>query len=940
LNTVGAAVGSLLCGFVLISSMGVWGTLFVAIGINFVVGSLCILLAKHRELSGPEVPARRDDKDTVDVMIPPNTGVTADVRDQAIPWALCIFAVSGFCSMAYEVIWIRLLGLIIGPTTYSFTLVVSTFIIGLAAGSIIFGWLGDRTRKVFLLLGTTQLCASWIALGVSHFLGNSQFFFSKLILTFQEDFGTLVLAQSIVLFIILVGPTIFLGATFPLVNRIYARSIPMLGKSIGTAYALNTLGAVLGSFVAGFILIPLLGKESGLKLVAMLQFVVALMALMLFRLKTQKTISQWLIGMAIGILGLILVSNFPSWNRQILSQGWYRGIDGIKGHLSQTSWVEAIRFGPMKLAEEKMGVEVVFYGDGIGGFTTVEKETTSIGIDRYVMLNSGKPDASSHGDRSTQTLLAHIPLLFHQNPEKVMVLGLASGMTPGEVLLYPVKQLDVLEISDQVVRACELFFASWNNACLSDPRTRIILQDGRNHLALTHEEYDVIISEPSNPWMAGLANLYTLEFFQLVKGRLREKGIFAQWIHSYEMDWDTFALVGRTFKEVFPNGLLMKTDQADYLLLGFSEQSGLDWKIAEKNVKYARDSSNVSLRNPGFLVHLIVTEDLSEFFESGLLHTDNRPHLEFAAPKHLYDRGVVLDGTDVERLWLSPQTQRTIQANSNTDSFLDLFEFAASAYSTLVGMVRFEGLTPSQKDRYDKIVKRFCEEFVIPTYEMLPDRESIEGCAKIHIGKIRQQLATNNSRAADHYNLSLAHLAAGQIEETIQELQETVSLDPFHPDAHTNLGLLLAETERLEDALGHFAKVIEINPRDAEAYKNLGVAQFQVGELEQAFSHFSKAVELVPGDVDAIIKLGAVLLEQGRLEEAIENFLTALGKNPESVEAHSNLGVAFYQQGDMAEARKHFLAALQIDPQNQDVRHNLDMIPKHVKNPHTTSKKP
>ena len=188
----------------------------------------------------------------------------------------------------------------------------------------------------------------------------------------------------------------------------------------------------------------------------------------------------------------------------------------------------------------------------------MEKWVNPIGRANYTLLNSGKTDASSHGDRLTQALSAHIPLLFHPDPEKVMVLGLASGMTAGEALLYPVKQLDVLEINDQAVKAAE-FFNPWNNNCLTNPRTRIIVQDGRNHLELTNEKYDVIISEPSNPWMAGLANLFTLDYFKTVKGRLNENGIFVQWIHSYDMDWATFAMVGRTFAEVFPDGLLMKT---------------------------------------------------------------------------------------------------------------------------------------------------------------------------------------------------------------------------------------------------------------------------------------------------------------------------------------------------------------------------------------------
>ena len=208
-------------------------------------------------MAWPKARSRKSKKHMPE-MAPPHSKVI-------IYLALWIFGISGFCSMAYEVFWTRLLGLIIGPTTYSFSLVVSTFIIGLALGNLIFGWLADRVKGIFSLLVLTQACAACLALLVSQFLGNSQFFFSKLIYTFQGDFGKMVLVQSVILFFVLVGPTIFLGATFPLVNRIYARSLPEIGKSIGTAYAMNTVGAILGSFAAGFILIPLLGKENGLQ---------------------------------------------------------------------------------------------------------------------------------------------------------------------------------------------------------------------------------------------------------------------------------------------------------------------------------------------------------------------------------------------------------------------------------------------------------------------------------------------------------------------------------------------------------------------------------------------------------------------------------------------------------------------------------------------------
>ena len=927
LNTVGAALGAILCGFLLINRLGVWGTVFVAAGINFLVGASCILLAQRKELFSYRAHTLKHRKMSFEKIQHQESASGANGRDRRMTWALWIFAVSGFCAMAYEVFWTRLLGLIIGPTAYSFTLVVSTFIIGLASGSIIFGWVADRTRRVFFMLGLTQLCASGLALAVSQLLGNSQFFFSKVIHTFQDNFGTMMLVQSIILFAIVLGPTIFLGATFPLVNRIYARSISLLGKSIGTAYAVNTIGAILGSFVAGFLLIPLVGKENGLRVVIMLQFVMAVTALLIREgFGRQKRSYQWLAGAIALVFGIVLISYFPSWKRNLLSRGWYRNLQDIENKLDRTSWLGALRQGSALLTQERRGLEVVFYGDGIGGFTTVEKEITSLGTVEYALSNSGKPDASSHADRSTQTLSGHVPLLFHPNPEKVMVVGLASGMTPGEVLLYPVKQLDILEINEQVVKACQLFFSPWNNACLSDPRTHLVVQDGRNHLALTRERYDVIISEPSNPWMAGCANLFTLDFFLLVKDRLKNDGLFAQWIQSYEMDWDTFALVGRTFKEAFLNGALMKIGPGDYLLLGFEGQRSLDWKVAARNIQHARNSTNVSLADAHFLVHLIMTEDLQKLFGTGPLHTDNRPRLEFSAPRQLYGGNLNLEKTVAERRWLFPETRKVLEENSDPDTFLDLIEFASSANVPLFSMLNPEDLTPLQKARYMEIVERFCNQALVPSYHIFAECESKKKCAEIHISKIRHRLAMGDSRAFDHYNLSLALIAAGQEEEAMRELRTTIALDPFHEDGHTALGLLLAESGRLEEAIEYFARVVEISPRNARAYGNLGIAEARQGKLEQAVTHLSAALQIAPDDVGTLNELGSAFLRGGKVKEAIKSFSKALIIDPEDAESHHNLALALYQEGELEKAAKHFSEALRISPDDANVRHNLKTV--------------
>ncbi|MHC4105422.1 MAG: fused MFS/spermidine synthase, partial [Planctomycetota bacterium] len=631
LNTIGAALGALLCGFWLINLLGMPGTLILAVLANGIIGLSCIKVS--RTAKRPQAVSKLKESPQID------SGQTAEPAEYpaAVTGALLIFAVSGFCAMSYEVIWTKLLGLIVGPTTYSFTIVLVTFILGLALGSMIFGWLGDKTKKPLWLLIFTQVAAALLVLGISQVIGNSQLFFAKVIFTFRERFVLLNVSKAVILFCFMILPTLCLGATFPLVGKIYTLTISKVGRSIGVAYAINTIGAVLGSFCAGFVLIPLVGKEKGLSLVIGLQLLTSLVVGGILLVRRKKSILK-LVPLAIPALaGLFLCFYFPVWNRLLLSQGKYHRFKAIKVNVKSYGWLEALLHGPEILTGAERS-DLVYYGDGIGGFTTVLRHVSPLGNIEYSMANSGKVDASSRGDMKTQTLLAHFPMLFHRDPKTVMVLGLASGVTAGEVLYYPIERLDVLDINQEVVEASD-FFLPWNNNVLSHPKTNLIIQDGRAHLQLTKQKYDVIISEPSNPWMAGLATLFTRDFFALVEDRLNEDGIFCQWLHSYQMDWSTFSLIGRTFAQVFPNSILVSADPyivGDYMLVGFKGKDRLILENIEQGLEYAQQSNNVTILNPRLLYRFIIYEELQRLFGPGPVNTDSWPRLEFAAPKLMY----------------------------------------------------------------------------------------------------------------------------------------------------------------------------------------------------------------------------------------------------------------------------------------------------------------
>ncbi|WP_028319970.1 fused MFS/spermidine synthase [Desulfatiglans anilini] len=837
LNTVGAAAGAFLTGFYLIEAFGLWGSVGVAAGLNGLVAVACFAAGRR---NGPLEEKRGRAVKRAEARVKPPAAL-----EGAPVWPLWIFGVSGFCAMAYEVFWTRLLGLLLGPTPYSFALVVGTFIVGLAVGALVFGWVADRSGGAGWLLGT-QAAAALSALFVSHLLGNSQVFFAKLIYTLKDDFGAMVWSQSLLLFALMLGPTILWGAAFPLVNRLTARSVETIGGSVGKAYAFNTVGAILGSLCAGFVLLPFLGKAAAIRSIGGLQLAVALVSWIVWSITDGRSSRRFALGAGLAGAGLsVFISwHVPSWERQLLSYGRYHNFRAVAADLERSGWLDALLRGGQVLARHEEGREVVFFEDGPGGFTTVERMVDSLGVERFTLLNSGKPDASSHGDRSTQTLLAHVPLLFHPGARTVMVLGLASGMTAGEVLHYPVERVDVLEINSAVIEAAR-FFEPWNNGCLDDPRCRLIMQDGRNHLALSDERYDVIISEPSNPWMAGLANLYTREFFSLVSECLRDDGIFVQWIHSYEMDWDTFAMVGRTFAAVFPEGVLFTTltGGGDYLLVGAKGRAVLDFETAGGNLRYAALSKNMVLPDARVLSNLVVAENLQTLFGTGPLHTDNRPLLEFAAPRVLHVSDTGIEERIAARGTISSRTRAVVAGRDPARAVLDLIEFGASVGNPLFGVVDPGAMAESDRGRYTGILDAYCEREAVSDYSELPEGLFRQRCAETQAALIRAHLRTYPEDAGAWYSLGLALGVAGDSKGEVEAFEEAVSLDPLHAKAWNNLGIAYMRNGVMDEAENAFLRSVRVAPTHANAYFNLAQVQLEKQDFKEAERYLEEGLK-------------------------------------------------------------------------------------------------
>jgi spermidine synthase len=846
LNTAGAACGALLGGVLLVPLFGVWGTLVSTALVNVLIGVIAFRLARRASsASGVTMPEAT----------PAAAGELAIAEDgnkRIIAGALLIFGVSGFCAMSYEVIWTKLLSLIVGPTNYSFTIILVTFIFGLALGSFIFGRLGDRTERPETLLIATQIAAALSALTISQLLGGSQLLFAKLLLVYQDRFAVQNVMKALLLFGFLVFPTVCLGAAFPLVGRICSRHLRDVGRSIGLAYAINSAGAVTGSFAAGFLLIPLLGKEAGLSLVIALQLLTALAGVAILWTNFRLPLLLRIAGVAVAVAGLVAAWFVPQWNHLILASSKYHRLENLKPLCQSVGWFRALFHGAQILARSEPH-ELLFYGDGIGGFTTVCRTVDALGVPEYWMANSGKFDASSRGDMNTEVLLAHVPMFFHPQARLVLVIGLASGVTTGEALRYPVERVDVVEINEQAAKA-SAFFGPWNNRVLDDPRTRLIIQDARAHLSLARSRYDVIISEPSNPWMAGCASLFTRDFFQQAKERLSAGGCFVQWLHAYQIDWESVELVGRTFLDVFPDCMLVSTQPtkigSDYLLVGFKEGGDRPAERIRQDAPPLRESPNLVLKDPRLLYRLVVSDNCAGIFGPGPLNTDNWPLLEFQAPRQMY-RSRADASRVIKRLVSSPHLDENAKAYvdhfaGSVEAHLDFAQFALSIFEPFAGMFDASQATAAQKARFAEMMLRYCESNQVEL-ELIADKELRARCVarQLEIMQTRTTTIVTNE-AACLYHAELLK-AAGQNEAALEFYRRSAQLNPFNVQALNETGILLCQRGQVAEGMEHFRKVLAIDPNQAEAHVNLATAYYTSGNATLAELHFKEALRIDPG---------------------------------------------------------------------------------------------
>ena len=533
INTLGAAAGSLLM-IGLVWVLGYEAGYHLALALNAVTGVAALLLSR-RESAAPrasgEAPAAS----------PPPAAEPRETIDGRI--LLPAFALSGFCALAYEVIWFRLLDFLLLGRLTTFACVLSVYLLGISLGSVAFSRWSPRglsDLKLFVVFETL--------LGLIGLL-------SLPLLSLVSGWGQRPVTIGVG-FLLLFVMTLLLGGLFPLAGKLYAGPMRLLGRTVGNIYSVNTVGSVLGSFLTGFVLFPTIGTSAALLLIAVLNL---LIAATLAGLSLRPLNTRWVgTGAALAVVGLV---------------GWFSA-DWLTRYYEHVS----LRPGFQVIAQRESSLQPVLVAENDQG-------------DRILLGGPFQSGETVPARRQTQKLQAHLPMLVHPNPQRVLEIGYGVGELARTLLLYQPELLQLVELDDHMIPVAEEYFGALNEHASRKPNVRVAVMDGRHFLKMSEEQFDVIMSDSMILASEGSLRLYTEEHFREARRHLRPGGLVLAWL-PLNAGISKAMVILKTFQSVFPQSLLwlplgLNTQEA--FLIGFRDEAAIDWKAwREKYERVAR----------------------------------------------------------------------------------------------------------------------------------------------------------------------------------------------------------------------------------------------------------------------------------------------------------------------------------------------------------------
>jgi len=889
LNTLGAVFGALAPAFVLIPFLGVANSTAATALLSACIGIVSILLG-WRAVSplDAERPAGRT--------MPP--AEEKPPRDWRIVVVLGAFAVSGFVGMSYEIFFTRLISTIVPSTTYAFTIMLATFLVGLGLGSLAGSYASRRTTNELFLMGAMQLF-----IGVSVYAGAA--LFKELpywfLLLQKSAFGTrnvsvlpLFATSAAVIFL----PAVFLGAMFPLVIKFCTRDIRRVGRSVGSVAALNTIGAIVGSFAGAFVLLPVLGLMNAFAFGMTLNLVVAIILVV----SSSARGSFKKIALAASVLALVNVFAFRPAFDFVARVGNYGDLfaagDGLLDRARFRRW-----FAPPTL-------HVLAHEDGIEVGVTV----TEAAAGHRSLLANGRTEGSTSFDMPTQVLAAGVPLAIAPANKDVLIVGFATGTTVGSALNFPISHVVTAELEPAMIEFSR-FFRPVNGSPLDEVGRRLTLElnDARNLLLVDPRRYDVIISEPSNIFVSGITNLFSRDFYELAKSRLKQNGLFCQWVQGYRASADLLRVILRTFSGSFQSVYVFQLGPHDYFLVGAPAPLWIDADEVEKRISppaVREDLRRVGINSASELTgtFLLGPDQVREFVAEGpqIINTDDDLYLELEAPKDYWMLGQGAANLAL-MLGLAPGEYPHIKYPGGDEQRAQWLIDAAEM------QFRRAHLTLAQRIAERALSLRF--------------NAAAHGLiARIHLANRDTQAAVDEwdlilSQEPDHIPTLLAYagyaMQTGDFESALRFAQRALEAEPDNPLAHFYVGLDLYRGGNVDRALLHFEaaaadeEILEARP---EVLYNLALCELDpnIAQYEAARRHLEHYLQLAPWDLTAWYYLGAAQYRTATLDEALASWRMGASLAASQAQAYRGQGSVSWQNGDLVAAVAWYKRAIDL----------------------------
>jgi spermidine synthase len=793
-NTAGAAAGCCLTDFALVPAWGLLNTQLLAVALNVVAGGGAIALSKAQT---PKPKAQSPKKQGKRI---PDSGPRTHGRGSnnvVAPVAIAL-ALSGFAGLGMEILWFRHFSIMLGAFRSVFALLLTVILVGIGAGSLIASFVARSSAP--RSAGDSWSSPSVVTAGRALLLTQSLFIVATVAgmafadsstidvsvasdpafratagvagdtLLTQQGFGWVLKEVWFNLRPMLPEvaiPALLIGFSFPLANAFVQRAEQSVGRRAGALYLANTAGAVAGSVAAGFFLLPRFGLQTSTTVLMLAAAVGLIPIYIVVRPKPSPRRIFWLVP-AVAAASLVAWMLLPA--------------DFIR-----------TRALPKPAPNER----VLAQSEGINEIVTI---TDTTGKGRRLMTNGHPMSATWPLSQRYMRALAHVPLLMTDNPGQVLVIGFGVGNTAAAATLHPsVTRIDIADLSRNVLDHAS-YFAGSNGNVLKFPRVAVYLNDGRHHLLMQPPaSYDLITLEPPPIGYAGVASLYSKEFYALARSRLKPKGFVSQWLPSYQVPADTTLSMIKSFVDVFPQAVLLSGAEADLILIGANDRIEVDpfelFNAMSQRPAVRADLARVDLGTPREIIGMFVgsAQTLAAATRDVTAVTDDRPVQEYGV-RSLLNVGEFVPGTVVDLAGVPT--------------------WCPKCFENGVPVRVVEGL-----DLYLALLRR--------AYAATPT----EG------------LRTRELAAAGRLVVGSAYLGA---------------VVPDTADVHNDLGIAYASRGQLDAAIAEFRRALDLAPDSAETHWHLGAALAERGALDEAESHLRTSVQRDPTNVNAIHDLESV----------------------------------------------------------------------------------